>query len=87
MKKFKNTGSASSDAFFLWKKIPFLFQDGTRDNFRAEEHPGWPHWEVRYRLSAGHLRFFLIFSLIKMINKLIWLGVGFLYRTGAEIGY
>ena len=41
---------------------------------------------------AGHFRYFLIFSLIKndflhFFIKLIWLGVGFLNRTGAEIGY
>ena len=41
---------------------------------------------------AGHFRYFLMFSiLIKMIFaffiKLIWLGVGFLNITGAEIGY
>ena len=49
---------------------------------------------VAQRLSsrAGHLRYFFIFSLIKneffaFFIKLIWLGVGFLNRTDAEIGY
>ena len=41
--------------------------------------------------AAGHLRYFLIFSIIddyfsSFFVKLIWLGVGFLNRTGAEIG-
>ena len=40
---------------------------------------------------AGHLRYFLIFSLLKKwffaFFKLIWQGLGFLNRTGAEIGY
>ena len=41
---------------------------------------------------GGHFRYFLVFSLIKnefvpFFIKLIWLGVGFLNRTGAEIGY
>ena len=40
---------------------------------------------------AGHFRYFLIFSIIKnaflpFFIKLIWLGVGFSSRTGAEIG-
>ena len=42
---------------------------------------------------AGHFRYFLILSLIKneffasIFIKLIWLAVGFLNRTSAEIGY
>ena len=41
---------------------------------------------------AGHFRYFKNFSLIKndffsIFIKLIWLWVGFLNRTGAEIGY
>ena len=40
---------------------------------------------------AGHFRYFLIFSTVKndfiaFFIKLIGQGVGFLYRTGAEIG-
>ena len=41
-------------------------------------------------VRAGHFRYFWIFSLIKndffaFFIKLIWLGVGFLNRTGAVI--
>ena len=38
---------------------------------------------------AGHFRYFLIFSLIKndILQVNIWLGVGFLNRTGSEAGY
>ena len=46
-------------------------------------------WSIVNR--AEHFRYFLIFSQIKndfcIFIKLIWLGVGFLNRTGAEIGY
>ena len=43
------------------------------------------------KLRAGHFRYFYIFSIINnyffaFFNKLIWLGVDFLSRTGAEIG-
>ena len=42
--------------------------------------------------SWGHFWYFIIFSIIKkwfsaFFIKLIWLGVSFLNRTGAEIGY
>ena len=41
---------------------------------------------------AGHLRYFLILSIIKMIffaflNNLIRLGVDFINRNSAEVGY
>ena len=52
-------------------------------------HPRRWHWPVA---RDGHFRYFLIFSLIKkwffaFFIKLIWLGVGFLNRTGAEVGH
>ena len=51
---------------------------------------GGKKWQPETR--AGHFRYFLVFSIIKndllaFFIKLIWLGVGFLNRSGAEIGY
>ena len=44
----------------------------------------------KFLFRAGHLRYFLIFSMMKndifaFITKIIWLGVGLLNRTGTEI--
>ena len=57
--------------------------------FREGRHdPG----TILFQNRAGHFRYFLIFSIIKkrcfaFFIKLIWLGVGYLNRIDAEIGY
>ena len=55
-------------------------------------YSGFLHFFLYFWTRAGHFRYFWIFSIIKnyffaFFIKLIWLGVGFLNRTGAEIGY
>ena len=54
-------------------------------------HPVGLHEGAR-RVSGKKLSVFWIFSIIKKrifsyFIKIVWLGVGFLNRTGADIGY
>ena len=96
MKKLKNTGSAP----LCLKHYRKLLQDLWGSQFRIFTSSLEPqtasahHWlfcQAQFNPRAGHFRYFLIFSKKKnffaFIIKLIWLGEGFLNRTGAEIGY
>ena len=86
MKKFKNTGSAQ--LWFEVRSAVLRWQDYTCGTAAQQvQAPQVPTSAQSWALSV-----FLIFFTSKkwyfaFFIKLIWLGVGFLNRTGAEIGY